>query len=1252
MSPFRPQTGGWRRLTLVALAGVASLASLAAQPQPVAIFYDGETRPMAQGYLDARHIENLLGHFGLRAEVRPIGEYRAGELAHYRAAFFTGTVTGTRFPAGFLADVRAFPRPFCWIGRHIGQLTAAAALGFRYVDYRDDLEFRQVLYKGATLPKDDPDLNIVAVEDAAAVQVLATAVNDENTRHPYALRRNRFWYFADSPFSYALEGSRYLVFCDLLHDILEIDHPPEARALARIEDVSAEIDPADLRQIADRLGARRVPFQIAVIPIYRNPAKNQEIYLSDRPDLVAAIQHMISRGGTAILHGVTHQYRGVTGDDHEFWDDLGNRPIAQDLAELVLRRVQLGLAECFANGIIPLAFETPHYAASETDYRTLQGIFSLFNERTMATPDAGSIQYFPYPVVDRFGRYVVPENLGYLPLEDPDPKVILEHARNLRVVRDAVASFYFHPFLNPALLETVVAGLERAGYRFVSLREFGGGVDYRGRYVVRSSSGTARVALEDEYWRLRVYESSGKLAREELAPGRRTGLTEVEARVPAGGWAAIDCLKELPKTARRDDPAGWWSRLREWWSRRSAPEAGAAAPSAADRRAWIVWLEAAAGGDARNQQSYRTALETFGYKVDLVRLPEFREAPRENAVLLAIPGGAGSRLSESQQQAARRYLEAGGSLVTDSPQGWLAPLGFRFAGRRIAVASVVDVLFPQLTLQWLPEEQVERFAAPAEAQVLAVDVASKQPLAVGGRHGAGRYVYLAAPLDPHTPDASSHYPYFPEYLAETFRLRPAGRSARLEVYFDPGFREGMNLERLAARWRQRGIRTVYVAAWHFYPRYTFDYDHLVRLCHRNGLAVYAWFIFPAVTPRLWEEHPEWRERAASGADGRAGWRHAMNLENPACFRASVDWMKSLLQAHPWDGVNLTELNYDADFEDYLRPDRFVPMNDEVRAGFRAESGFDPAQLFAPASRYHHKRNPRGLEQFLRYREDIVTGWHRRLLGELEPLGRSRGWELMVTMLDSLHSAYVQPALGVNSRRIAALMKEFDFTLQVEDPAEHWTGSPDRYRRFAETYRQLVPDARRLMFDINVMPNRSVAGTSLPSATATGIELARTVEAAASASGRVAIYSEYTVSDHDWSLLGAGQGREANGGALVDLSAELLKASEKPTGVTVRYRSPGRAVLVLNQKPLEIRVDGRKAELPLESAPGGHWTVLAPRGEHEIEAITLTQAGILVRLWSEASASTITAFGAISTLGMAAIYLALRMRRLARRGGAP
>ena len=113
--------------------------------------------------------------------------------------------------------------------------------------------------------------------------------------------------------------------------------------------------------------------------------------------------------------------------------------------------------------------------------------------------------------------------------------------------------------------------------------------------------------------------------------------------------------------------------------------------------------------------------------------------------------------------------------------------------------------------------------------------------------------------------------------------------------------------------------------------------------------------------------------------------------------------------------------------------------------------------------------------------------------------------------------------------------------------------------------------------------------------------------------------------------------------MLSISGDLLDARVMPTGLVFRYDSPGRAVVVLNQRPLEILVDGRRATLPVEAA-GATWSVMFPGGEHWVAVVTNTKAGVAVNLWGWASASAITAFGGVATLLMTLIYFEVRLRR--------
>ena len=1302
-------------LRTIALFWVFTALSWGAE-RAILIVHDGPARPPAKGYLQALFIESLLGHFDLTADTVQVDNYRPGQMARYRAVFFLAAEDSAHYPTAFLNDVRDSRQPFCWLGEHLDGLMQVSkgkrAFGFRFLEHRKDASFQQVVYKDVPLPKgEEQDLDVVEVTDPSAVEVVATVVNARKERHPYALHQGRFWFFADTPMSFMEEGGRYLVFCDLLHDILGIQHPSDNRALVRLEDISADTEPDDLRHVADLLAERHVPFQISFIPIYIDPTRGLEIHLSDRHSFADSLHYMIARGGTPVMHGITHQYHGTSGDDYEFWDNIADRPVVGDSADRVTRKLQTALSECFAAGIYPIAFETPHYAASEATYRALAKTFTLFNDRIMAAPSLEAGQFFPYPVTDRFGRRVVPEDLGFVEVEKPSIKPVLDAARNMRVVRDGVASFFFHPFLDQRLLAQIIDGITELGYHFVSLRDFGGGLDYQDRYLVRTASGPVQLRPQDEFWRMRLFDQSGQMVKEQISPKRLRGPVKVAVNVPAGGWAALDCVRTI--TVEVAQTTDWRSRLRRWWQHTSPFSPGVSRTFPATRQAWILRRSNASLANNNNQLSYRTALETFGYQVRMVEAAAFTHAPREPGAILVVPQGSGVKLSLKQQQEILAFLDHGGNVIMDGKQAWVEKLGVRWSGRSLIVDDVVDAIYPEMYFRWHPEERVPRCTMPEGARRLLTDKESDQALAASGEYGAGRYLYLLAPLDPYTDDGTSHYPYLAKYIEEAFDSGKALRGTKVEAYCDTDYRSGNDLPRVIATWRRNGIRTVYASAWHSYPRDKFDYyDYFIRLCHANGIAVYAWFVLPATTKEMWTEHPEWRVLPADGSDNRPGWRYSLDLQNPDCFRAAMDWTKQVITSHDWDGLNFAELNYDADFLNFQRPDRFGPMNPDVRQEFLQRAGFDPRFLFVPGSKLYYKNNPAAFEKFLQYRQDVVTEWHRKVLTEIDPLRRERGFEVIVTMLDSLHSDWVRPALGVDSHRIIDLMKDFDFTLQVEDHASFWNKPGDRYRRFAETYLKLVPDRRRLMFDVNVMADRSIEHSPLPSATATGTELAFTLACAASASGRAAVYSEHTVPPQDWPLIGAALAPAArltpsglgwhidtptavflpssqnadfylNGriwpavstdglmappgqqqlsishswfhlvdqstlpARLLYLSGDLLDAEAASTGVIFRYASSGRAVAVVNSRPVDLSIDDHPAELHFEAA-GNNWAVSLPRGEHSVVLSTSTRAGVVVNFWSWFSSSAIAAFGTLTTLLMAFIYLQVRLRRVGRK----
>jgi uncharacterized protein YdaL len=463
------------------------------------------------GELDATMTANLVGHFGSWV-AKPAAEYRRGELARYTAAIYLGSVFGERLPTAFLEDVLGARRPVIWVGDNIDELEDrtldfAAHYGWRS-SVLDHSPVDEVRYKGRTLTRwtrNSAGIMRYATLDRSRVRVLASAVRTDGTTYPWALRSRNLTYVGEMPFRYTSETDRILVFADLLFDALAPGTPTRHRALLRLEDINPRSDPVKLRAVADYLHEKGIPFGFGVSPYYRDPQGHDdppyELRLRNAPGVVAALRYLAAKGGVPVEHGYTHQwdggsnpYDGETGDDVEFYrvtesstgqlHDLGPLPGDVSLA-WTEHRIVAANAEFIAAGLQPPhIFEFPHYTASVRAYRAVARRFAVRWERSDYF--AGLLgkrpvqyrhmdgQFFPYIVHDVYGNKVLPENLGSIApttwhtYKSRLPGDIVRAARANLVVRDGFASFYFHPYLDLSYLKRTVAGIEAAGYRFVS----------------------------------------------------------------------------------------------------------------------------------------------------------------------------------------------------------------------------------------------------------------------------------------------------------------------------------------------------------------------------------------------------------------------------------------------------------------------------------------------------------------------------------------------------------------------------------------------------------------------------------------------------------------------------------------------------------------------------------------------------------------------------------------------------------------
>ncbi len=330
---------------------------------------------------DGRQLAALLGHFHTLVTIKGDKDYKFGELNNFDYIFYIGFEVRNDVPTKFLLDVYNTDKPVIWLNTGMVEFCRRYDIrkkfGFNVAKIDSVINFDRVISNSTVFTKGESHLGIIHIGNPAITKVIARAFSTAKQKEsPYAISTKNLMYFADSPFAYAVPGDHYNYFADYLHDILHENHETSHRAMIRIEDVTLFDNPDNLREIADILSGRGIPFMVGVIPFFVDPGEGIRLSLSDKPELVDALQYMVHNGGTIVMHGITHQYKGVTAVDYEFWDDNANGPIKGETEEGDARKIEMGIQEFMKNGLYPLVWETPHYTASFILYKTIAKYFS------------------------------------------------------------------------------------------------------------------------------------------------------------------------------------------------------------------------------------------------------------------------------------------------------------------------------------------------------------------------------------------------------------------------------------------------------------------------------------------------------------------------------------------------------------------------------------------------------------------------------------------------------------------------------------------------------------------------------------------------------------------------------------------------------------------------------------------------------------------------------------------------------------
>jgi uncharacterized protein YdaL len=1129
----------------------------ASNPKNVLILVDGNSDPKNYAMADGRQLASLLGHFSVRYTLKGVNDYVPGEMKQFDFTFYVGSDVHTEPSRKFTQDVFTLDSQIFWLNCGFDDFSRKFPVDKRFgfsVSRPDSLSgFDLVRFGSKTFPKGEPFINISTVTNRKLATVTATAFSSKQKREiPYIITSANLTYIADMPFASAGPADRYLLFADMLHDFLGELHEESHSALIRIEDVGPFDNPDHLREIADILSAKGIPFLVGVIPFFVDPGQNIRVSLSDKPDLVDALKYMVHNGATIVMHGSTHQYKGVTAADFEFWDESTNKPIAKQTAEDISQKLESGVQEFMKNGLYPLVWETPHYTGSFLLYQTVAKYFSTAMEQRLSFEDFDCSQSFPYVIKsDWFGQRIYPENLGYVPL-NPDKSIsesyiqeLLKNAKANLAVRDGFASCFFHSFLNLDLLKELVDGIQELGYTYIDLSEQTNWVKTKDR-IILSGSQSYQITLKDQYLAEAYFDEEGELVKRMFSESRINGLVSRQIELNPGEIYKAEPIEFRAREMGFVDKVV--SRAKRMFTKAFVGE-----PDWHEARVAILWNHHIRGASFNDQASFASVFRSVHINVDTIFVGQELQLQEYNLVI--VPFAFIDSLRPNDYGTLVRYVQQGGNLVTDEKNDLAEELGIHFGQTQLRLRSIRDRYYPEETITWKHFESVYKLNVEDLDEVFCQDAATDAPVVIGKTVGKGKVIFFATRFDPLSQYGYSYYPYLLDYVKRYFLLGPIVRGENLEAYFEPGTRPTSSVEDLVKHWVRAGIRRIHVSGWHEYAKYTYDYARLIRLAHANGILVYAWLEPPQVSQIFWRNHPEWREKNYKGEDALPQWRYAVALTDPACVDSIALKFRKFLDTFDWDGVNLAELYFESG-KGLETPLQFTPMHPSAVREVKRKFGIELTSIFDSNSPWYWKTNPSVQATLTEYRIGKLDEVYERLLRDFADVaGHRPGFQIIVTAMDSYGSPEVRENLGVDMSHILALQKRYGFFLQVEDAERLWSTDPLRYVEIGRRYARLMTDSSKLMLDLNILDlssstRKKGALTPFPTTIQTGTESFLLIHAAATGAPRFTFYAEETVNGQDLpffanaSARGISYRREDNGYSIEAEHSFVLRLSKE------------------------------------------------------------------------------------------------------------
>lgn len=306
-----------------------------------------------------------------------------------------------------------------WIEANIKQY--ADYLGWRnFRDFHYQTGWTSLLYRKEEYPFDiKSPVYIAYPQERQDVSFLY----NYKEKTPWIWRRENIWYFGRLDFG----DNSFLVFFDLLHDILGEEHKEDKRVLMVLDEINPLTSPDKLRELMSSYCCEEVSVALVIYPYVRS--SRSYTFLRENRELLELLKE-IEKNNYAIIQGSYDR-------------------------DLTLEKLDNDLTELARLGIFPIAFRLSSDAYNRYEVASRYFRLILANE-LMKMKDSKSIIY---PISIEEYNLVNPKDYTYL----------LQRARNLKILRDAILGISVPSYISSEVLRRLIRDLYSLGYNFLDL---------------------------------------------------------------------------------------------------------------------------------------------------------------------------------------------------------------------------------------------------------------------------------------------------------------------------------------------------------------------------------------------------------------------------------------------------------------------------------------------------------------------------------------------------------------------------------------------------------------------------------------------------------------------------------------------------------------------------------------------------------------------------------------------------------------